>query len=88
MLYISIYIICIYIYDTCIYIYIYNGIIVIGLQAAGSLQGTNLDTFLHNAFWKVNLTLNHGFLWPQECFTEPTFLTRTSRIYIKGEPLL
>ena len=45
MLYISIYIICIYIYDTCIYIY--NGIIVIGLQAAGSLPGTNLDTFLH-----------------------------------------
>ena len=31
-----------------IYIYhIYNGIIVIGLQAAGSLPGTNLDTFLH-----------------------------------------
>lgn len=73
---------CIYIY-TAYMINMYTVYIV-----AGSLQGTNLDTFLHNAFWKVNLTLNHGFLWPQECFTEPTFLTRTSRIYIKGEPLL
>ena len=72
-------------YGVCVYMYIY-------IYVTGSLLGTNLDSFLHRTLC-ANCLLESKpspwkcFLWPQNCFTEPTFLERKPN-HSKRESLL
>ena len=85
---IYIYMIYVYIYIYISHIYIYNGIIycywVTGCRLFTGNQSRHSSAenpFVQTAFWKVNLILSQGFFgWPQNCFAEPTFLTRKPHI--------